>query len=127
MNAWKKCVATLTLVSLSTLSSFGFGVKPSTASTQYFPPLETTETSFNNGVIYYEEVVARRTACSRVVTNGGRLRIRRSPGGRIIGHAYNGAYLRVIPNSYRRGWVRLATGGYVTTRYLRPCPRSVTG
>ncbi|OKH32820.1 hypothetical protein NIES2119_24890 [[Phormidium ambiguum] IAM M-71] len=134
MSAWKNFVATVSLVSLSALGSLGFGIKPSTAATQYFQHCETAQTSFiNNDVTYnYQPVanyqqVSSRVSCSRVVTNGGRLHIRRSPGGQLIGYAYNGGYVRVIPNSYRHGWVRLSTGGYVHTRYLRPCPRSVAG
>ena len=127
MIAWKNFVATFSLVSLSALGSFGFGIKPSAAATQYFQPCETTQTSFTNDVSYDYQVATNRTACSRVVTNGGRLFIRRSPGGQLIGYAYNGGYVRVIPNSYHRGWVRLSTGGYVYTRYLRPCPRSFAG
>lgn len=127
MSAWKNLVATFSLVSLSALGSLGFGIKPSTAATQYFQPCETTQTSFIDDEYYDYQEASNRVSCSRVVTNGGRLFIRRSPGGRLIGYAYNGGYVRVIPNSYYRGWVRLSTGGYVATRYLRPCPRSFAG
>lgn len=127
MSAWKNFVATVSLVSLSALGSLGFGIKPSVAATQYFQPCETTPTSLINNVSYGYQTVSNRFSCSRVVTNGGRLHIRRSPGGQLIGYAYHGGYIRVIPNSYRHGWVRLSTGGYVHTRYLRPCPRSVAG
>ena len=127
MNAWKNFVATFSLVSLSALGSLGFGIKPSAAATQYFQPCETTQTSLANNVTSNYQLAAHGTVCSRVVTGGGRLFIRRSPNGQLIGYAYNGTYVRVIPNSYYRGWVRLSTGGYVYTRYLRPCPRSVAG
>jgi hypothetical protein len=130
MSAWKKFVATLSLVSLSALGSLGLGIKPSTAATIYLQPCERTQTQtslINNDANYNYQQASSRLACSRVVTNGGRLHIRRSPGGQLIGYAYNGGYIRVVPNSYRQGWVRLSTGGYVYTRYLRPCPRSVAG
>ncbi|MCL1471330.1 SH3 domain-containing protein [Argonema antarcticum] len=68
------------------------------------------------------EIASAGTTCRRVSTNGGRLNVRRVPGGRIVGKLYGGT--RVWITGYRsNGWVRI-TGpvrGYVSGSYLRSC------
>lgn len=120
MGALKNFAALVTLVSLSVLGSIGLGAKPSMAAHQFGNRFETEFASPNNYRSDYE-VASARAVCRRVSTNGGRLFVRNRPNGRIIGYAYDGTPVRVVLGSSYGGWVRLATGGYVYSRYLTRC------
>lgn len=122
VNVWKNLAAVVTLVSISVFGSITFGAKSSMAAYRYNEPCETEQTSYNN-YDPYQEVAAFPSVCRQVVTNGGRLHVRQSPNGRIIGYLYNGNRVRVVGRTQRNGWVRLANGGYIYGSYLRPCPR----
>lgn len=123
LRGLKKLAALATLVSVSVLGTLVMGVKPSTAAHRYNQPCETQQTSFTKYNSGYYQVASYATLCRRVDTNGGRLHIRRVPGGRIIGRLHEGQRVRVVSGSSRNGWVRLSSGGYVSSRYLKSCSR----
>lgn len=80
---------------------------------------ERTVTTYYGGEY---QVASALTSCRRVSTNGGRLNVRRVPGGRIVGKLYSGTRVRIT--GYRsNGWVRVAgpVSGYVSGSYLRSC------
>lgn len=123
LGALKRLAALATLVSVSVLGTLVMGVKPTQAAPRYTEPCETEQTSLAKYDRSYYEVASYATLCRQVDTNGGRLHIRQVPGGRIIGYLYEGERVSIVSGSSRNGWVRLANGGYVSSRYLKACPR----
>lgn len=114
-----KSMAVMALLSVG-MTGFSF---PSAASASTIVArsvsYERTVTTYYGGSGYR---VASAGYCRRVSTNGGRLNVRRVPGGRIVGKLYNGTRVRISGYS-SNGWVRV-TGpirGYVSGAYLSYC------
>ncbi|HEY9852276.1 MAG TPA: SH3 domain-containing protein [Leptolyngbyaceae cyanobacterium] len=123
MNAIKSlkslAIATIFSIAIPGLSIFS-AANASTGISQNMQRSEGEYTSLINSGEY--QVASALVNCRRVNTKGGRLYVRSSPGGRIVGALRDGTYVRII-NRGSNGWVPVAAPvrGYVSGRYLTYC------
>lgn len=116
-----KALKSLAVVAMLSLSLPGLNIfSAASANARMSQGYQGEITALNDGGEYL--VASALTNCRRVNTKGGRLFVRSSPNGRIVGALRDGDYVRII-NRGANGWVPVAApvNGYVYARYLTYC------